>query len=274
MGVDMSNRKVHRWIVRSLVATLACLLCSCATSKMEYAKSFEMDAYPGPSVNGINRYLQENTTGSRLRAGFIAGGVEHVNLHDIKNEEEYDSVEIDAKYRIPYLPVFGSIDKFAKGDIATISIGFGIHHGIYASTSVGINTRYFELGLLSFQRFTYQAVNYVGFEKDGDEFKSLKDTDRKNRLAFQYGAGAYAGLFVGPITLAYNGNVYRPNKSILIDKPTPEFKFSTPYVFTNNFSVSYWYSPTLEIRLGVTNLLIDFNGGHWSLLGEVALWSF
>ena len=76
------------------------------------------------------------------------------------------------------------------------------------------------------------------------------------------------------MTLSYNGNIYRPNKSIIIDKPIPEFKFATPYLFTNNFLVSYWYSPTMEFQLGVTNILVDFNGGHWSLTGAISLWSF
>lgn len=274
MGVNIFKLIATRSFKNLLAIAFTGLLCSCASTTMEYAKSLEMDAYPGPNVHGINRYLKENTTGSRLRGGVIASKVEHINLHDIENAEEYDSVAIDAKYRVHYLPVYGSIDKFAKGDLLTMSIGFGIYHGIYASTSVGINTRYFELGVLSFQRFTYQAINYSGYEKEDDTFKLLEDTDLKNRLAFQYGAGAYAGLFIGPVTLAYNGNVYRPNKSIIIDKQTPDFGFSTPILFTNNFSISYWYSPTMEFRLGVTNLLIDFNGGHWSLLGEIALWSF
>jgi len=241
---------------------------------MEYAKSVEMDAFPGPSIQGMNRYMKENSTGARLHAGGIAGKVEHISLNGAHNKDEYDSVSIDAKYRISYLPVFGSIEKFTKGEILTMSIGFGIYHGIYTSTAIGINTRYFELGLTSFQRFTYQAINYSGFEKEEDKFNKLEDMDSKDRLAFQYGAGAYAGLFLGNFTLAYNGNIYRPNKSIIIDNPTPEFRFTTPYLFTNNFTISYWYSPTLEFRVGLSNLLIDFNGGHWSFTGEISLWSF
>ena len=274
MGVKFFKESVTRLICCGFAIAIAGMLCSCASTKMEYAKSVEMDAYPGPNLHGINRYLKENTIGSRLSGGLLSSELDHVSLHDVQNPEKYDSVEVSVKYRLNYLPAYGSIDKFAKGDLFLMSIGFGIYHGIYSSTSIGINTRYFELGLQSFQRFTYQTINYSGYEKDGDKFNLIEDTDHKNRLAFQYGAGAYAGLFIGPVTLAYNGNVYRPNKSIIIDKQTPEFPFSTPFLFTNNFSISYWYSPTTEFRLGLSNVLVDFNGGHWSLLGEVALWSF
>ena len=91
---------------------------------------------------------------------------------------------------------------------------------------------------------------------------------------FQYGAGAYASLFIKKVTLSYNGNVYRPNKSIIINDPIPEISFATPYLFTNNFLVSYWYSDTIEFQLGVTNLLVDFNGGNWSIMAGISLWTF
>ena len=275
MGVSFSRHAVHRLLACILAVSLAGLLTSCASTKMEYAKEVEMDAYPGPNIQGINRYLKENTVGSRLHGGFIVSKLEHLGVDGVENKDEWDSVDVDSKYRITYLPVYGSIDKFAKGDLFMMNIGFGVYHGIYASTSIGINTKHFELGLSTFQRFTYQVINYLGYERDDEgNLNKLENFDNENRLVFQYGAGAYASLFIGPVTLSYNGNIYRPNKSIIIDKPIPEFKFATPYLFTNNFLVSYWYSPTMEFQLGVTNILVDFNGGHWSLTGAISLWSF
>ena len=248
MGVSFSGHAVHRLLACILAVSLAGLLTSCASTKMEYAKEVEMDAYPGPNIQGINRYLKENTVGSRLHGGFIVSKLEHLGVGRVENKDEWDSVDVDSKYRITC---------------------------IYASTSVGINTRHFELGLSTFQRFTYQIINYLGYERDDEgNLNKLENFDNENRLVFQYGAGAYASLFLGPVTLSYNGNIYRPNKSVIIDKPIPQFKFATPYLFTNNFLVSYWYNPTTEFQLGVTNILVDFNGGHWSLNAGISLWSF
>jgi hypothetical protein len=251
------------------------MLGACSSTRMNYAESIEMDAFPAPNSQGANRHLPENSTGSRLRGGVIGGFTDRVKLDAVHNTGDRDSLDVDARYKIKYLPIYGSIDKFAKGDLFMMNIGFGIYHGIYASTSVGINTRHFELGLSTFQRFTYQIINYLGYEKDDEgNLNKLENFDNENRLVFQYGAGAYASLFLGPVTLSYNGNIYRPNKSVIIDKPIPQFKFATPYLFTNNFLVSYWYNPTTEFQLGVTNILVDFNGGHWSLNAGISLWSF
>ncbi|MBR4916974.1 MAG: hypothetical protein IKZ45_07855 [Fibrobacter sp.] len=275
MGVSISRNTAFRLLAGTIAIALAGLLTSCSSTKMEYAKQVEMDAYPGPNTQGINRYIKENSVGSRLHGGFIVSKLEHTGVDGVENKDEWDSIDVDSKYRITYLPVYGSIDKFAKGDLLTMSIGFGIYHGIYASSSVGINTKYFELGVSSFQRFTYQIINYLGYAKEDDgTFTTLEDFGNENRLVFQYGAGAYASLFIGNVTLSYNGNIYRPNKSIIIDKPIPQFKFATPYLFTNNFLVSYWYNPTTEFQLGITNILLNFNGGHWSLNAGISLWSF
>lgn len=258
-----------------ILTAMAIALSACASSKFDYTEAITIDSYPGPSVQGINRYLPENSTGSRLHGGIIVGETEYIDLDNVKNKGDWDSLNIDAKYKIKYLPVYGSIDKFAKGDLFTMHIGFGICHGVYASTGFGINTRFFELGLTSFQRFTYQTFNYLGYEKQDDgTLDTLNDWSNNAKIVMQYGAGAYASLFIGPITLNYNGNIYRPNKSIVFTDPNPEFNFKTPYVFTNNFLISYWYSETTEFQIGLTNMLVDFNGGNWSLTAGISLWSF
>lgn len=257
------------------VTSAAIALSACASTKMEYAESATIDIYPGPSMQGISRLLPENTIGSRLRGGVAIGASEKIGLDSVYNKGDWDSVEVDARYKIKYLPVWGSIDKFVKGKLFTMNIGFGIYHGIYASTGFGINTKYFELGVQSFQRFTYESFNYHAYEKTEDEsLEKIEDTNNNDKLVFQYGAGAYASLFIKSVTLSYNGNVYRPNKSIVINDPVPEISFATPYVFTNNFLISYWYSDTIEFQLGITNLLVDFNGGNWSLMAGVSLWTF
>lgn len=257
------------------VAGAAIALSACASTKMEYAETASIDIYPGPSMQGISRYLPENTIGSRLRGGLSLGMSEKIGLDSVYNKGAWDSVEVDARYKIKYLPVWGSIDKFVKGKLFTMNIGFGIYHGIYASTGFGINTKYFELGVQSFQRFTYESFNYLAYKKQEDEsLAEIKDEKNNDKLVFQYGAGAYASLFINKVTLSYNGNVYRPNKSIIINDPIPEISFATPYLFTNNFLVSYWYSDTIEFQLGVTNLLVDFNGGNWSLMAGISLWTF
>ena len=265
----------NKFLISIFTACAAIALCACSGTRMDYAETATIDAYPGPSMQGINRYLPENTIGSRLHGGVLVGTTKSRHLDSTYNKGDWDSVEVDADYKIKYLPVYGSIDKFVKGKLVTMNIGFGIYHGIYASTGFGINTKYFELGLSSFQRFTYETFNYLAYEEQDDgTFEKLEDTKSGDKLVFQYGAGAYASLFIGKVTLSYNGNIYRPNKSIIINDPIPEPSFATPYLFTNNFIVSYWYSETTEIQLGVTNLLMDFNGGNWSLMAGVSLWSF
>lgn len=264
-----------RYLKFFALAAIAAALSACASSKFDYTETINIDAYPGPNIQGINRYLPENTTGSRLHGGIIAGKTDYIKLENVENRGDWDSLDIDAKYKIIYLPVYGSIDKFAKGDLFTMSLGFGICHGVYASTGVGINTKHFELGLTSFQRFTYQTFNYFGYEKqENGTLDTLEDWTNNAKIVFQYGAGAYASLFLGPVSLSYNGNIYRPNKSIVFTDPNPEFNFATPYLFTNNFLVSYWYSETTEFQIGLTNILIDSNGGNWSLTAGISLWSF
>ena len=264
-----------RYLNFFVLTAIAAALSACATSKLDYTEATTIDAFPGPNVQGINRYLPENTAGSRLHGGVIVGKTKYINLNDVENKGDWDSVAIDAKYKIKYLPVYGSIDKYAKGEIFTMHLGFGICHGVYASTALGINTRFLELGLTSFQRFTYQTFNYQGYEEQDDgSFEMLEDWTNNAKIVLQYGAGAYASLFLGPVTLSYNGNVYRPNKSVVFTDPNPEFSFATPYVFTNNFLISYWYSETTEFQIGLTNILMDFNGGNWSLTAGISLWSF
>ena len=258
-----------------VLTAIAVALSACASSKFDRTEAITIDANPGPNVQGINRYLPQNTVGSRLHGGAIAGETKYIDLDNVKNKGDWDSVAIDTKYKITYLPVYGSIDKFAKGDLFTMHIGFGICHGVYASTGFGINTRFFELGFTSFQRFTYQTFNYLGYEKQDDgSLDTLEDWTNNAKIVMQYGVGTYASLFIGPVTLSYNGNIYRPNKSIVFTDPNPKFNFATPYLFTNNFLVSYWYSETMEFQIGITNVLIDFNGGNWSLNAGISLWSF
>ena len=250
------------------------MLGACSSTRMNYAESIEMDAYPAPNSQGANRHLPENSTGSRLRGGVIGGFTDRVKLDAVHNTGDRDTLDVDARYKIKYLPIYGSIDKFVKGELFTMNIGFGINHGIYASTGFGINTRFFELGVNSFQRFTYQRLSFLAYEKKSkDEFEKLEAIN-DNKLVFQYGVGGFAGLFIGPITLGYNGSVYRPNMSLVINEPNPRFCFKTPFMFTNNFYVSYWYTDLLEFQAGVSNELIDFNGGNWSLNAGVSIWSF
>ena len=93
------------------------MLGACSSTKMKYAESIEMDAYHAPNSQGANRHLPENSTGSRLRGGVIGGFTDRVKLDAVHNTGDRDTLDVDARYKIKYLPIYGSIDKFVKGKL-------------------------------------------------------------------------------------------------------------------------------------------------------------
>lgn len=267
--------------IKTIGLGIACVTTTAfAAVGMDYASYATIETHSGPSVTGAHRALPQNSIGSRLRGGLLIGKSKRVNI-DTQNGDEWESVNLDVDFRFSYLPVYGAIDKFVKGRILDYHIGFGISNGIYAGTGIGINTRFFELGVTSFQRFTYQTYDYLGFrinnatDENGNKLDDTEITEsNKDKLVLHVGAGAYGSLFIGPITLSYSGDIYRPQKSISVNDNNVDFPFETPYLFTNHFGISYWYSDTVEFQVGINNMLIDFNGGNWFFTAGIALWSF
>lgn len=251
--------------------SIAILFSACAGTKMDYATMVNTDTKPGPNIHGTSKCLPKNSVGSRLSGGIVLSKEKRIKL-DVENESPWDSVKLDARYHTSYLPVYGAIDKFRKGELFTMQVGFGIADGIYAQSGFGINTKYMELGIFSFQRFTYQNFKYVGYEVDGKETNDM--IENADKLVAQLGAGAFGSIFLGPITLGYNGNIYRPQASFWLKEKRPDFGLGMPYLFTNNFSVSFWATDDVEVYVNTTNLLVDFNGGNWSFAAGVSIWSF
>ncbi|SHI88648.1 hypothetical protein [Fibrobacter sp. UWP2] len=250
-----------------------------AVVELDYTQYATFQAHSSPNVEGANRELPKNSIGSRLRGGALYGPSKRVSINP-DNNGDWDDMEVDADYRFSYLPIYGSIDKFVKSDIFVYQISFGIYNGIYSGTSLGINTKYFELGVTSFQRFTYQNYDYLGYkvaegkDENGDPLMDIEYKEKKDKLVLHVGVGGYASLFLGSISFNYNGSVYRPHKSITINETNMLFSFDMPILFTNHFGISYKYSDTMDFQIGVTNMLIDFNGGNWSVSAGISLWSF
>lgn len=256
----------------ALALSLSLLFTACAGTKMDYASMVNTEMKPGPNIHGPSKCLPKNSVGSRLSGGLVLSKEKRIRVDDVENDAPWDTVNVDAHFHTAYLPVYGAIDKFRKGDMFTMHVGFGIADGIYAQSGFGINAKYMELGVFSFQRFTYQNFKYVGYEVDGKKTNDM--IDNADQLVAQLGAGAYGSLFLGPVTLGYNGNIYRPQASLWIKKKRPDFNLDMPYLFTNNFSVSFWATKDVEVYVNTTNLLLDFNGGNWSFAAGVSLWSF
>ena len=245
---------------------------SFAIREMDYATYARIGAFPGAISLGAGMELPKHSKGARLSGGAVFGESKNVHVGGIYNEGDYKSKSVDANYRISHVPLFGSIDKFTKYDWLTINIGCGISDGIFSTSGIGFNMRFFEAGLTSFQRFTYQTNKISAFQVLDSAIIDISEDKRK--LVFQWGAGAYAGIFLGPIAIGYSGNIYRPVSSIAIDDFNLDYSFTLPYILTNNFTISYWISDKTEFSVGTTNLMVDFNGGNWSLFAEISLWSF
>ena len=280
--------------MKNVVFLLTALLfagCS-GVSKMAHIDEFNMEVLATPEVRGVGKNLSSDTSVIRMALNVHVGAQEKEELSGIVNKRstcnfKCDGAEdvelkedVDAEYSLGYPIVSGSFDYFVKSGLAIAGFGLGVDHGGYVDALLGINTKYFEIGVTGgfwvYPRyFAYHGqVLYCEYHwLDDDEF-SMNAYHSSSDMGYSWFFGGFASAFIGPVTLYFSTSVYTPDPNYEgagddgMDSFHADFDF--PMVITEYISVGYRFLENWEVRLGTANLFGDFPGWHWSFNGGVS----
>lgn len=278
-------------IVAFLLTAFLFVGCS-GVNKVAHIDEFNMEVLATPEVRGVGKSLSSDTSVVRMALNVHVGAQEKEELSGIVNKrssckfrcddaEDFELKEdVDAEYSLGYPIVSGSLDYFVKTGLAIIGFGFGIDHGGYIDGLLGVNAKYFEIGITGgfwvYPRyFAYHGQElYCEYDWPGHDTFSANAFHASSDMGYSWFFGGFASVFIGPITLYFSTSVYTPdpNYEDVDDEGTDNLHadFEFPMVITEYISVGYRFLENWEIRLGTANLFGEFPGWHWSFNGGVS----
>ena len=133
-------------------------LWGCASAHYEHVNQVSMEIPAGPEVRGASFYQKSKTGNLRISGNVHLGQSEKIDIEGITSKTgDCSAMEkclqheftvddhVQATYKTSYPIVTGSMEYLYKYKILLWSVGGAINDGIFAFTSGGINTDFFEL---------------------------------------------------------------------------------------------------------------------------------
>lgn len=236
-----------------------------------------VEVKPAPEIYGASREMAPHSGAVRISGGARFSGDDREYAGRLEN----DYPGTDHRYAPLFYDIvsgywYGALHVVSKGELYTWGFSVGYDNALYVAGSAGINTEHFDAGVtlsLGWQIANQQYRN--GFVEGEEDYNY--QTDFIHFASNLIAPGIYASVYEGRLSLTYSGSVYWPENVFNDDKYTldPYVKtkgsFLPTAVFTHHLSVGYIFDKGIGIRLGVTNIMGDFNGFHWSGFGGVEL---
>lgn len=280
-------------ILKRFLLAASLFLAACTVDgRYGHVEGVRVDIPASPEIHGAGHFQEPNTRRWRAAANVHLGKEERANVDGIENPlgdcsdiehcrgnaqiEVYEKV--DAEYRTVYPIVSASIERLYKGDLLLWSWGAGINRGIYGFGTFGVNARNFELGVSlgiwmmthgqSYSGSYYQCVRWDWESEYQLERSGFGEIDR-SVLDASFLYGLHAAAYFGQFSLMASAEIYRPN--LYVSDKDIHADFMLPYVITEFFEVGYLLNENWELYAGLSNILGDFEGWHFSLLAGVRL---
>lgn len=235
-----------------------------------------VEVKPAPEIHGASHEMAPHSGAVRISGGARFGGDDREYAGRIENA----GVEDDYRYANLFYDVvtsywYGAIHVVSKGELYTWGFSVGYDNALYVATSAGLNTDHFEAGVTLSLGLQIANRQYRDGVVDDEDYNYHEDFI--NVASDLIAPGIYASVYEGRVSLTYSGSVYWPENVFNDDEGSfdPYVKtkgsFLPTAVFTHHLSVGYIFDKGIGIRLGVTNVMGDFNGFHWSGFGGVEL---
>lgn len=213
----------------------------------ETIDNFRLEVSEAPEVYGINRNLDKHSEIHRFHGRI---GIEPEESIYLDIPEWTDSLNNPQGMITKGIYDFGGFrfecgwDVFYKWDLFVFGFGATISDDLHHHVSLGINTKYFEIGFFMGFFHQYSLLSY----KDND----FKRTDIvKHFTETSLFEGMYVALFFGDMFLNYSFSKYTPGlRSAAISNPIPS-------IGTHYITLGYRFKDAYEIVGGAIISVVE-----------------
>lgn len=267
--------KVHTPIAIICIAAISLLLIGCTQTRIS---SFSADVSEAPEVHGFNTYQEPHTTAIRVSGTVNFDSKEDVDVDaqhrdwaDKKNKEgHYEATTFNTRgiYTIGGLDIEGKLDFLAKANLAVIGFGIAVNDGIYHHLTLGINSRYFDIGGFAGLYHHKGKITYSGSECstvttcEKEDWSGIHGNNSDYRIS-GFG-GLYAGVILGDAFFNYSFSTYTPNINAHGEGLT------VPSIYSHYFILGYRINRYIEINGGTVGTYIE-DVSHWHWAGRTGL---
>lgn len=248
-------------IISLILIASAFLLNGCVTEGDPRISKIRMEVNPAPEMRGAGEHMTSDYQ-VRLSGGLNVGPSKKMEVKDIY----FDGSSVDFAYSLEYGIVNAAAELALKKNIFMINMGTGFNSGFYTFASLGVNTKYFELGLSGGAWW-----NNRDYDCEGDItvtsmlfFKENQDFFIHSHHGGAVMLGGYAGVYLGDFGLEISASTYEG------DMELEDVPFS-PRVYTLYASASYRLNDHWRVRLGSVGVHGEnFDKRYWSGFGGVS----
>lgn len=249
---------MQRFITLCVVLSLF-LLNGCVTETSTRIRKASMEVNPAPEMRGAGEHL---TSSYRYR---FSGNVNVGKKDDVPVEGMFDeSRKVDFETQIRYGYVSGSAEVLTHAGPLMFDLGVGVNSGLYTFLSLGLNTRFFEIGASAGLWNNFRKYHYEGYTSKTELvfFTTTRDLDETSSTGKSFMAGLYTGLYFGPISLEASVSYYGADFKV----DDVGFDVLTTYLTANYHLNEHW-----TIRAGAVRLYMDMTDcEYWSGFGGVS----
>ena len=260
------------------------------TGSYGHVEAFDMEVAAAHEVRGASSYLKPHTNTMRLSANIrpskehkedLSGIVNRAgSCKDIVNCKGFDKSAIqenvDGTYSIKFPFITGSFDFIAKMENMMLGVNVGIDNGGNGNFVFGFNTEYFELGIalglwVHARDFEYSGTEYncIKYTWTSKEELSASHFTKSSDMELHFTYGGFASAYLGPASINYAINIYRPKPSYGKDWDGDKLNanFDFPLVVTQYIALGFRMNERIEFRLGTVNMFGGFSGSYWAFNG-------
>ena len=267
-------RKV--FVIYALVTCIGALLCSCSWQKASVKEGI-FDVYAPTPFTGAAFSMDEKSRAMRASVQIRSYGKETWQLEDIQNDDIHeDGVKLqggDANiaYRFKRFPITGSFDYFSKNELSLWGAGIGLDPYPFIRGSIGINSRYIEVGVTAYLNVSMNTSNnkieWVSHEYQGIAYGyenyTGKEEGEYQEFKLHGGFGGFINFFpIKFIAISYAPFFYRPWWDDEVRDYEISFRF--PFIISQYFGVSILIAKHVQLSAGATLYLSPaVKGSYW-----------
>ena len=261
-----------------------CFLLGCTTYKMSVIEG-DFDVTLQQPVRGAEFEMKENSKVTRVSlstngigskesklskvwtgAAYVKDGETRASITDYS--EKLDPGRADMTYSFVKSPLSLQVERFEKNELTFFSVGFGLDFMPYGTGAFGINGRYGELGAAAYlgvdcnrTKYSYEAISSsTAFIQSWPEPEHFTSQNNEYQFHLRAGAGTFAGVFLGPITLTYAPMIHLPQfltdelngKSTGHGETSADITFDFPFYLSNYYGLTYNFHKTMQYHVGVS----------------------
>ena len=267
-------RKV--FVIYALITCIGALLCSCSWQKAQVTEGI-FDVYAPAPYTGAAFSMDEKSSAMRVSLQIRKNDKETWQLEGIENEYIHeDGVKLqggDANiaYRFKRFPITGSFDYFSKNELSIWGAGIGLDPYPFIRGSIGINSRYIEVGVTAYLNVSMNTSNnkieWVSHEYQGIAYGyenyTGKEEGEYQEFKLHGGFGGFINFFpIKFIAISYAPFFYRPWWDDEVRDYEISFRF--PYIISQYFGASVLIAKHVQLSAGATVYVGEsFKGRYW-----------